>query len=77
MAIRSSFFCYCHWSSLVLPNRNGTVSFLHSGQSMNQGYSLDMVAYVTCVLHLIKEPKEVYLDITQPWYDDDAGALST
>ena len=26
---RFVFNCYCHWSSLVLQNRNGVASFLH------------------------------------------------
>ena len=35
-----------------------------------------MVAYGVDVFPLIKQPKMAYLDVTQPWYADYAGALS-
>ena len=36
---------------------------------------LDMVAYVIKILPLIRRLKSTYPDVTQPWYDDNAGAL--
>ena len=46
--------CYPHWSLLVLRNGNGTDSFLHSRESVTQGYSLATIAYGIDVLLLIK-----------------------
>ena len=42
-----------------------------------KGYPLDMVAYGIDVLPLIKHLKAYFLDITHPWYADNASALST
>ena len=51
---RIVFNCYCHWSSLILWNGNGTASFLHSREGMSQEGPLDTVAYVIGILPLIK-----------------------
>ena len=40
-----------------------------------QGDPLAMVAYGIEILLLIKHLKSTYLDVTQPWYADHAGAL--
>ena len=40
-----------------------------------QGYPFAMVAYRIEILPLIKHLKSTYLDVTQPWYADHAGAL--
>ena len=44
---------------------------------MIQGDPLYMVAYGIGVLPLTKHLIMAYPGITQPWYDDDAGALGT
>ena len=35
-----------------------------------------MVAYCIGLLLLIKRLKAAYIDVTKPWYANDAGALS-
>ena len=69
------FNCYRHWSLVVLWNRNGAVSFLHSRKVLTNGYPLDMLAYGIWVLLLIKQLKAAYPDSTQTWYAQNAGAL--
>ena len=54
---------------------NGTASILHSKEGVTQGDPLTIIAYGIGILPHIKNFKEEILDITQPWYDDDAGAL--
>ena len=71
------FNCYLRWSSLVLRNRNGTASFLHSKEGVAQGDPLAMISYKIGILPLIKNLKQEIPDVTQPWYADDAGALGT
>ena len=44
---------------------------------MTQGESLDMIVHDIGILQLMKKPKKEFPDVTQPWYADDAGALST
>ena len=46
--------CYHQWSSLVVQNSNGDVSFLHSREGAMQGYPPAMVAYGIVILPLIK-----------------------
>ena len=72
-----SFYCYCNWSLLVLQNANGTASFLHSRVGATLGDPLAMVAYSIGIIPLIKNMKAEFLDVTQPWYGDYAGALGT
>ena len=72
---RSVCNCYRHWSSLVLWNRNGMASFLHSGEGVTQGEPIAMFTYGVGIPPLIKEPKAEFTDVTQPWYADNAGAL--
>ena len=74
---RFIFNRYHHWSSIVLLNGNGMASFLHSREGATQGDPLAMVAYCIVILPLIKSLKSEFTDVTQPWYDDDAGALGT
>ena len=64
---RFFFNCYRHWSSLVLRNRNGTASFLHSKEGVTQGDPLAMIAYRIGILPLIKNLKREIPDVTQPW----------
>ena len=66
---------YYHWSSLVLWNRNGMDSFLHSREGVTQGHTLAIFAYGIGVLPLNKLLKEAYTDITHTWYADNASAL--
>ena len=73
----SVFNCYCHWSSLVLRNRNRTTYFLHSRDAMNQGDPLYMVTYGIWIIPLINWLNADYPDITQPWYTGDGGSLGT
>ena len=77
MAVWSSLFFNCshHWPLLVLHDRNGTATFMHIREGVTQGEALAMVAYGLGVLPLIKNLKIAYPDVTQPWYDDNAGAL--
>ena len=42
---------------------------------MTQVFPLAMVAYGIGILLMIKNLKAGFPDVTQPWYDDDAGAL--
>ena len=44
---------------------------------MTQGEPLAMIAYDIRILPLIKKVKRYIPDITQPWYDDDAGYIVT
>ena len=44
---------------------------------MTQGDPLDVVAYGIGVIPLIKHLKSGFLDISQLWYSDNAGALCT
>ena len=44
---------------------------------MTQGYQLTMVSYSIGVLPMIIWTKVEYIDVTQPWYADDEGALGT
>ena len=71
------FNCYCHWSSLVLCNRNRTASILNSREGVMQGYPLAMVDYGLWVLLKTKNLKAAHPDVMQPRYTDDAGALGT
>ena len=71
------FFCYRYWSSLVLRNKNGTASFLHSMEGVTQGYPLYMVAYDIGILPLIKNLKAELPDATQPCCADDSSELGT
>ena len=60
---------------LVICNRNRTAGILHSGEGVKQGGPLSMVSYGFWVLLLIKNLKAAHPDVTQPCYDDNAGAL--
>ena len=62
---RFVFNCYCHWSSLVLRNRNGAASFLHSREGVTQGDPLSMVSYCIGIPPLIKNLKVEFPDVTQ------------
>ena len=72
---RFVFNCYCHWSSLVLWNLNGTEIILHSREVMTQGVPLAMIAYGIGILPLIKNTKQEMPDVTQPYYSEDSGDL--
>ena len=67
--------CYHHWSLLVLRNGNETAIFLHSREGVMQGGPLVMIMYRIFILPLIPNLKQEISDVTQPWYDDNAGAL--
>ena len=47
------FNYYRHWSSLILLNRNGTASILHSREGVMQGNPLAMIAYGIVILWII------------------------
>ena len=74
---RFVFNWYRNWSSLVLLNRNETVSILHSKEGVTQGDTLAMIAYRIGIIPVIKNIKREMPDVTQPWYADDAGDLGT
>ena len=63
---RFVFNCYRHWSSLVLQNKNGTASFLHSKEGVTQGDPLAMIAYMIGILPLINNLKREIPDVNQP-----------
>ena len=44
---------------------------------MTNGDPLAMFTYGIGIILLMKLPKAEFTDVTQPWYSDDAGALST
>ena len=79
ITVRSSLGlnCYRYYSSLVLQNGNGAVSFLYSSEGVEQGNPLDMIAYVIGILPLINNLKREIPDFTQPWYDDGDRSLGT
>ena len=56
---RDCFFfnLYCHWSFLVLRNRNGKAIFLHIKEGTTQGDPLEMITYGIEILPLIKNLK--------------------
>ena len=47
------YYCYPHWPSLVLQNRNGTAGFIHIREGLMQGYPLAMATYVIFIIPLI------------------------
>ena len=53
------FNFYCHWSSLVLRNRSGVASFLHSKEGVTQGDPLDMFTYSIGILLLKKSESRI------------------
>ena len=61
---RFGFNCYRHWSSLVLQNGNGPVSFMQIREGMAQGDPLAMVAYGIRILLLIKNLKTEFPNVT-------------
>ena len=50
---------------------------MHSKEGVTQGDPLAMIAYGIGVLPLIRKLRESHPCVTQPWYDDDAGAGGT
>ena len=58
---------------MVRDTEDGKGHFLHSKESVTQGDPLAMIAYCIGVLPLIRELREAYTYVTQPWYVDDAG----
>ena len=48
------FNCYCHHSELILRNGDVTANIIHSKEVVIQKDPLDMVAYGTEVLLMIK-----------------------
>ena len=70
---RSVFNCYRHWAVLVVRAGNGVASFLFSKEGVTQGDPLSMVAYGLSLLPLIRQLKDEFPDVFQPWYANDAG----
>ena len=54
-------------------SENWSVHFLHSKESVTQGFLLSVIAYVIGVLPLIREIRDAHPRVTQPWCADDAG----
>ena len=52
-------------------------SILHSREGVTQGGPLAMILYRIGILPLIKNLKRAIPDVSQPWYDNDAGDLGT
>ena len=42
---------------------------------MTQGYPLVIIVYTIGILLIIKKLKQEIPDVTQPWYNENAGAL--
>jgi hypothetical protein len=71
---RFAFNCYKHWAILVIRDNDGTAIFLHSKEGVTQGDPLAMFGYGIGALPLIRQLKEEFRSVKQPWYADDAGA---
>ena len=69
-----TFNCYCHWSTLVVCDTDGSLHFLHIKEGVNQGDSLAIIDYVIVILPLIHEIHSAHPHAMQPWYVDDTGA---
>ena len=69
------YYCYPHWSSLVLQNRNGTAGFIHIREGLMQRYPLAMATYVIGIIPLIKQLKAEFPDIPYTWYAYNICAL--
>ena len=69
------FNCYSHWPLLVLRNRNGEASFLHSREGVTQGGAQAMFAYGKGILLLIKNLKAGFPDITHTCYTENSVLL--
>jgi hypothetical protein len=67
------FNCYQHWLVLVVRAGNGNVTFLFSKEGITQGDPLSMVAYGLSLFPFIRQLKDEFPDVFQPWYADDAG----
>ena len=61
---RFIFYCYRHWSSLILLNRNRTESIILIREGVTQGDNLAMIAYGIRILPLIKNTKRAIPDVT-------------
>ena len=69
-----TFNCYRQWDILaVRDSEDGSGHFLNRKECMNQGYPLAIIAYGIGVLPLIRDLWDAHPQVTQPWYDDDAG----
>ena len=60
------YYCYRHWSSLVLQNRNGTAGFIHIREGLMQRYPFAMATYVIGIIPLIKKLKAEFLTYPIP-----------
>ena len=72
------FNSYCHWSSIVLRNRNGTASSMHSKEGLMQVGPFAMIAYIIGILPLINNNiKWEIPDINKSWCADKVRSLGT
>ena len=78
MSVWRLFFLnfYIHHSSLFLINGYSADNIFLTKEGVAQGYPLAMLAYRIVIIFLIKRLKSTHPDITQPWYTENAGALS-
>ena len=58
-----------------MQNENGMASFLHTMEGVTIGETLAMFAFGIGRIALIRNLNTAHPDVTQTWYDDDAGAL--
>jgi hypothetical protein len=65
---RFAFNCYCHWATLVIHGKGGTVVLIFS-----KGDLLSMFGYGIGILPLIRRLKIEFPAVKQPWYANDAG----
>jgi hypothetical protein len=71
-----AFNVYKHHSILHIRSLDGDPgAVLHSREGVTQGDPLSMVLYGVGMLPLIKQLKELYPTLYQPWYADDAAAV--
>ncbi len=71
---RFAFNCYRHWATLVIRGKGGTSYLLYSKEGVTQGDPLSMFCYGLGIMPLIRQLKQEFPAVKQPWYADDAGA---
>ena len=72
---RFVFNCYKHWATLIVRGNTGTGGIsLASKEGVTQGDPLSMFAYGIGTLPLIRQLKQEFPDLEQPWYADDAAS---
>ena len=58
----------------MVRNVDGSGQFFHNKKGVAQGDPLSMISYVIGILPLISGLCSAHLQVTEPWYTDDAIA---